>query len=280
MPLAADRYFMDRGAVKQMKNLMLVLLAGCFITMANAADFQRVTVQPQGEQKVVGPCIGDQSTLQLKNDVISVIAQNGESYSLNADEQTEALDAYFGSDADSGLCVMAIKYAENEVNESFSLFVFDPQQNRFKPSAVKTITNPEFTNNQIISYYKDGPTNYTDTLCFESKDYFPCEKREWFAERLGKQQMCEGEDACAVPDIISEATGQPVNATIASAKVYLLNKNDEAVFTQRKAYLVRGDSVTLNDYVRSDEGLYFQVTFVGKVKTIGWVPAKSLNIEY
>jgi hypothetical protein len=263
-----------------MKSLILVLLAGCFITMANAADFQRVTVEPQGEQKVVGPCIGDQSTLQLKNDVISIVAQNGESYSLNAGEQTEAFAAYFGADADSGLCVMAIKYAENDVNESFSLFVFDPQQNRFKPSAIKSITNPEFTNDQIVSSYKDGPTNYSDTLYFDSKDYFPCEKREWFAEHLGKQQMCEGEDACALPDIIREATGQPVDATIVGAKVYLLNKTDESAFTQRKAYLVHGDSVTLDDYVRNDEGLYFQVTFVGKVKTVGWVSAKSLNIHY
>lgn len=275
---------MDCFVNKNRTALMATFLFSLFLAMpqANAAGFQRVTIKPQGQQKVAGPCVGDQSTLQLKNNVISIIGQNGDTYRLNADEQTEALAVYFGSDADSGLCVLAVKYAENDVNESFSLFVFDPRQNRFKPSAIKTITNPEFANNQIVSSYKDGPTNYSDTLCFtiDSNDYFPCEKREWFAEHLIKQQMCEAEDACALPDIISEATGQPVVAKVVGAKVYLLNKTDDSGFVQRKAYLVRDDNVTLDDYVRSDEGLFFQVTFVGKVKTVGWVPAKSLNVGY
>lgn len=250
------------------------------LSVAAQASFKTVMLEPESEISLPVTCQGSDSRVQLKDDQVTVISASGRSYSLNLDEQSEGLPIMIGSSGEAGKCVLAIKYAENDVNESFSLFVFDDQSGRYKKSAISTITNPEFSAGKISSNYRDGPVTHNDTLCFSVKrnDYYVCEAREQFAESIEKKQTCD-ESSCSESEIVRESGADPVSAVLVSEKTYLLNRNDDLTFSQRKAYLVRGDKVLLSDYYKSDGGMYYKITYEGKAKAIGWVPESSLKID-
>ncbi|WP_147466550.1 hypothetical protein [Pseudomonas cichorii] len=250
------------------------------ISSQACAGFERVTIKQQAVQKIGGECVGAKSTLQLEDGKVVVIKNSGETYSLNMDEQEGDLPAYFGFAQQSGPCVVALKYAKSSVSESFSLFVFDRATDKFKESGVKLVTNPEFNNDKILSAYSDGPTAHNDVLCYSGvkKDYYLCEKRGQFSEQLERREVCS-ETSCADPEIVREGTTVPVEATVSVAKANFFDKTIESVFTKRKAYLVQGDKVMLSDYQRNGDGLYYKVSYMGKVKTVGWMPDSTISVK-
>jgi hypothetical protein len=176
--------------------------------------------------------------------------------------------------------VIALKYSENDVNESFSLFVFDEASGRFKPSSVKMVTNPEFLNDKIISEYMDGPKSRKDTACYSinAKDFFFCEQREQFSEKLERVETCN-EKSCAPPVLVRPGEAVPVRATVAIEKAHFYEKKSSESFDQKQSYLIKGDKVVLNDYHRGDEGLFYQVTFFGKKTVTAWLLASAILID-
>ncbi|WP_409315944.1 hypothetical protein [Pseudomonas sp. KCJK9016] len=204
----------------------------------------------------------------------------GEHYSLNLDEQDEDLSVFVGSVTDSDVCVIAVKYSESDVNESFSLFVFDEASGRFKPSLIGMVNNPEFLHDKILSDYMDGPKNRKDTVCYSvrAKDYFFCEKREQFSEKLERVETCN-ESSCAMPVIVKLGKIVPVKATVSVEKAHFFERKSNEGFDQKKSYLIKGDQIILNDYYRGDDGLFYQVTFIGKRTVTGWLPANAIRIN-
>ncbi|WP_024643728.1 hypothetical protein [Pseudomonas syringae] len=261
---------------------ILVCLAVITFFSANAhADFKTFRVKSNSELSLPSGCLGSNNSIQLKNERISIVKNSGETYSLGLDDQQNDLAVIFGSSDDSDICVLAIKYAENDVNESFTLFVYDEGSDKYKVSAVPSITNPDFLAGKISSQYNDGPVSHNDMLCFSRKvkDYYTCEKREQFSEKLERKQVC-GEITCSEPQIVKENTSSMVTAVVVISKAYLFNKGDDSRFSQRKAYLVKKDVVMLSDFFQSEDGLYYRITYSGKNKTEGWVSAAALSVEY
>lgn len=260
----------------------LAFLAGAaFFSTATYAEFRSVVIKPESEYALPAICVGSKSEIQLKGERISVVKASGEGYNLGLDEQLEDLSIFFGSYKSSDVCTLAIKYAENDVNESFSLFVFKEDTDQFKASAVRMISNPDFTDDIIRSSYNEGPVTHNDQLCFSRaiKDYYFCEKREQFAEKLEKRQRCD-ESFCSDSEIVNEGTSEQVIAVIAASKAYLSDKSDDSKFILRRAYLVKGDQVLLSDFFQGDDELYYKVIYAGKTKTVGWVPASLLHIKH
>ncbi|MBX8574466.1 hypothetical protein [Pseudomonas cichorii] len=244
------------------------------------AGFKSITIQQQTSEEIGGECIGSKSKIQLLDGKVSITNEEGKTYKLSLDDQDEDLPAYLGSAQKAGVCVAAFKYAENSVNESFALFVFDQFSNEFKPSRAGLVSNPEFLDGKIFSNYKDGPTTHNDTFCYSTakKDYYACEKREQFSELFEKREVC-AETSCTAPEIVREGTVAPVEATVSTPKVNFFDMSDEAVLTERKAYLVQGNKVVLSDYRRNGDGLYYKVVYSGKVKTTGWIPENTIKIN-
>jgi len=263
-----------------MKAFLAFFAGVTFFSTVAHAEFKTVVVKPESEVRGPAGCIGSNNRVQLKGERLSIIKGSGESYGLGLDDQSEDLPMFFGSNGDSGVCILAIKYAENDVNESFSLFVFDEEVDKYKASAVHMITNPEFADGEISSNYNDGPVTHNDKLCFSRKikDYYVCEKREQFAERLEKKEECD-ELSCSNSQIVKENTSEPVVAVVVPSKAYLFNQSDDSKFIQRKAYLVQGDEVTLSDFFQSDDGLYYKVVYAGKTKTEGWISSTLLHVK-
>lgn len=244
------------------------------------ADFDSLIIKQQTTREIGGDCVGNKSRIQLLDGRVSIINEVGKTYKLSLDYQDEDLPAYLGSAQKLGVCVAAFKYAENSVNESFALFIFDQSSNEFKPSRAGLVTNPEFLDGKILSNYKDGSTTHNDTFCYSAakKDYYVCEKREQFSELFEKREVC-AETSCMDPEIVREGTVAPVEATVSIAKVNFFDMSDGAVFTERKAYLVQGNKAILSDYHRNDNGLYYKVIYTGKVKTTGWIPEGAIQIN-
>lgn len=263
-----------------MKAFLAFFAGVALFSTAAHAEFKSVIIKPESEFALPAICIGSNNRVQLKGDRVSIVKGSGETYSLGLDEQLEDLPIFFGSSGGSDVCVLAIKYAENDVNESFSIFVFNEKADQYKASSVHMITNPDFAADKIKSNYNDGPVTHNDQLCFSRKikDYYVCEKREQFAEKLEKKQKCD-ESSCSDSEIVNEGTSEPVIAVIAASKAYLSNKGDGSKFVQRKAYLVEGDKVTLSDFFQSDDGLYYKIIYAGKTKTVGWVSSTLLRIK-
>jgi hypothetical protein len=117
-------------------------------------------------------------------------------------------------------------------------------------------------------------------VCFSRKlkDYYVCEKREQFTEKLERKQVCD-ELSCSDSEIVKESTSIPASAIIVSSKAYLFSKDESSKFIQRKAYLVKGDEVMLSDFYQGDDGLYYKITYAGKAKAVGWVSSDLLRIN-
>lgn len=263
-----------------MKYISLLILGSLFAATSCYADFQTVTIRQQSESSIGVPCVGNDSIIQLRNGKVGIRTSSGKRYSLNLDEQDEDLSAFVGSVTDSDVCVIALKYSENDVNESFSLFVFDEASGRFKPSSIKMVNNPEFLNDKIISEYMDGPKSRKDTACYSinAKDFFFCEQREQFSEKLERVEMCN-EKSCAPPVLVRPGEAVPVKATVAIEKAHFYEKKTSESFDQKQSYLIKGDKVVLNDYHRGDEGLFYQVTFFGKKTVTAWLTASAILID-
>lgn len=263
-----------------MKAFLALFAGAAFFSVGAHAEFKSVVIKPESEFVLSADCVGSGNKIKLKDERVSIIKETGESYSLGLDEQSEELPIFFGSNVNSDVCVLAIKYAENDVNESFSLFVFNEEVGKYKASAIHTITNPEFGADKIKSNYNDGPVTHNDKLCFSGKikDYYVCEKREQFTEKLEKKQECNAL-SCLSSQIVKENTSEPIGAVVVPSKAYLFNKGDDSKFVQRKAYLVKGDEVTLSDFYQGDDGLHYKVVYAGKTKTEGWVSSLMLQIK-
>lgn len=263
-----------------MKIFVGLLASVAFFSTAAEANFKTILLEPDSEISLPLTCKGADSKIQLKDGQVGVIGSLGKAYSLNLDEQLEKLPIMVGSSGDSGECVLAVKYAENDVNESYSLFVFDSVNGKYKSSAVPIVTNPEFSAGKVLSNYRDGAVTHNDTLCFSStnKDYYVCEKREQFTEGLERIQKCN-ESKCLDTAIVKENTSSPIGAVVVSPKVYLSDRNEDSTFSQRKAYLVVGDKVVLTDFFSGDEGMYYKVVYEGKSKTVGWLSSESVRVN-
>lgn len=244
------------------------------------AKFESVSIQDNTERAVGGQCAGSDSKIRLSNGRVDIVDSVGRIYPLGLSEEFDQLNTYLGASYRFGPCVIAIKYAENDVNESFYLIVFDDEQKQFKLSNMESVTNPDFIENGILSEYKDGPFTYNDKFCYSKKrkDYYVCEKGREFSESLERREKCS-ETSCADPEILRLKTGLPLEATVSIEKVNLLEKSGESSFSQKKAYLVLGDKVTLSDYYRDESGLYYKVVYRGKIKTTGWISEKSIVLN-
>ncbi|WP_143505297.1 hypothetical protein [Pseudomonas sp. ICMP 460] len=262
-----------------MRTFSACFIIGLIISAPVRAHFEQVTIPPQTERNVTGDCIGGDDSVQVRGGVVSIINSMNETYLLNFDKQSGELLGYFGAAGNPKVCVLTLKYGESDVNESYSLFVYDVGLGKFKTSRVKTVTNPDFINGGIFSDYTDGPFRRREKLCYSDKikDYYKCENSEEFSEQLERRQMCT-ESSCSEPQILKQSTSNVVEATVSEDKVYFLEKNIDGGFDQKQAYLLKGDKIVLNDYYESGEGLYYQVTYIGKVITKGWVRDSSIVV--
>ncbi|NAT24517.1 hypothetical protein [Pseudomonas syringae] len=251
-----------------------------FFSVQACAQFDDILIKPGVTQEIKTECVGNKSSLQLQNGSVEVVKDSGGAYALDMEKQDGDLSAYFGSVGKEEPCVIALQYAENSVNESYYLFVFDQKTDKFKRSAVRTIGNPEFVSEKILSSYNDGPVKHDDSVCYsrKKKDYYFCEKREQFSERLQKLEICD-EVVCAEPEIVMENTMTLAKAHVVLEKSYFFDKKDLPKFSKRKAYLVKGDIVELQDYYSDGNVAYFKVIYSGSKKTIGWILEESIALD-
>lgn len=251
-----------------------------FFSAQACAQFENVIIKPGLTQKIRAECVGNKNSIRFQDGSVAVVKESGELYDLGMDKQDGDLSAYYGAAGKNGPCTIALKYAENDVNESYYLFLFDQNSDKFKRSVVRTIGNPEFLSEKILSSYNDGPTKHDDTVCYSSmkKDYYFCEKREQFSESLQRLEACN-EAGCAEPKIVKENTVVSAKARVVAAVTYFFDKDEVSKFSKRKAYLVKGDIVELQDYYENGTDSYFKVVYSGGKKTTGWILAKSVALD-
>jgi hypothetical protein len=242
------------------------------------ADFEQVMIPVNSERKIGEECLGADDQIKVEEGIIKVVPISNKNYSLDLDEQEDELSVYLGSVGYPKLCVMGIKYAENDVNESYSLFIYDSTLMKFRSSNVKIVNNPEFISGGILSEYRDGAVTHNDKICYSEKikDYYFCERQEQFSDMLVRREIC-AESSCAEPEVIKKSGRKVVEAVVLEDKVNLLERSGASYFVKKKAYLVKGDKVSLIDYSRNDDGLYYKVNYVGKTKTQGWLSEKSIR---
>lgn len=242
------------------------------------AEFKRSIVESGGDVSLPSGCVGSDQRIQLKNGIVEMLKSSGEVYRVLLDKQLGSLPIYIGSEGNPALCVLAFKYAENDVNETYTVFVFAPKADRYSASRIGFVTNPDFSSGLIKSNYKDGPVTYNDNLCFskQNKDYYLCGRREQFTENLEKAQKC-GELQCAPSSIVKEGTNVSVSAVVISSKASLFKEEGASHFERRNGYLVLGDEVVLTDFGQGESGLYYQVDFRGR--SIGWIFSGDLRVK-
>jgi hypothetical protein len=242
------------------------------------ADFKMFVVDTEEDAVLPRDCVGSNQRIQLKAGIVEMVESSGEVYRVGLDKQLGSLPIYIGSEGNPALCVLAFKYAENDVNETYAVFVFDPKAERYSASRIGFVTNPDFSSGLIKSNYKDGPVTYNDNLCFskKNKDYYLCGRREQFTENLEKAQKC-GELQCASSSIVKEGTNVSVSAVVISSKASLFKKEGASHFQRRNGYLVLGDEVVLTDFGQGESGLYYQVDFRGR--SIGWIFSGDLRVN-
>jgi len=195
--------------------------------------------------------------------------------SLEIKEENYQEELISGTTPDVKQCFIAVKNAESQVNESYSLFILSPENKTIKPSRTTTITNPDFTKNIILTSYRDAARWHYDSLCYSNalKDYYICERREEIYKGLEKRQECTL-DNCA-PIRIS-LKGKPDAAVKIKNKTYIYRESDREL-TASKSYLIAGDNVNLIDFKETEQAAYFQIQFNGKI--VGWVEESSLIIQ-
>ncbi|AZD11347.1 hypothetical protein C4K26_5989 [Pseudomonas chlororaphis] len=137
------------------------------------AEFNYITVD-QGKSVSVGmQCPGHKESISLVGGKTSI--SNGDhTYALPLDELSESKELFLGYDAVTGICTLGVPYAKSDTNESYSFFVYSVTKKQFVQSAIKTIVNPDFSEGNILSSYRDGAITYSEKICFSelSKDYF------------------------------------------------------------------------------------------------------------
>lgn len=242
------------------------------------AEFKRFVVESGGDVSIPSGCVGSDQRIQLKNGIVEMVKSSGEVYRMGLDKQLGSLPVYIGSEGEPALCVLGFKYAENNVNETYAVYVFDQQSDRYSASRIGFVTNPDLSSGLIKNNYKDGPVTYNDDLCFskQNKDYYLCGRREQFTENLEKVQRC-GELQCASSSIVKEGTNVSVSAVVISSKASLFKKEGASHFERRHGYLVLGDEVVLTDFGQRESGLYYQVNFRGR--SIGWIFSGDLRVK-
>lgn len=194
---------------------------------------------------------------------------------LEITEENYKNEIIIGKTPNAKQCFIAVKNAESQVNESYSLFILDPEAKTIKPSRIATITNPDFKESNILNSFRDASRWNYESLCYagESKDYYQCEHREEIYKGLTKYQECS-EKSCEPARISQEGKTSVVGKIVAKAYLY---KESEEKLIRSKSYLITGDNVSLLDFKEKDQMAFFKVQFNGK--TTGWVEEHFLVIE-
>lgn len=249
------------------------------ISMSAHAKFKYIEISSGTSIPIEKQCSGVAEKLELNDGLITITSESGATYSLALDELLESPELIIGHSALSSTCTLAVIYAKNDVNESYSLFVRSPKSKKFVPSRISTITNPDFLEGGILSNYRDGALLHNDTLCFSEKldDYYICERREEFNESLEKLEKCD-EHTCSNTHIVHIESQQPAIGIVTNEKTFFFDRVGKEEFLQSKIYLIKGDKVSLHDYFQARNALYYKVTFSGKKTTTGWVRSETIGI--
>lgn len=244
------------------------------------AEFKYIEISPETNISIENQCPGVSEKLELNDGVITITPESEAAYRLALDELPESPELILGHSYQSSNCTLAVIYAKNDVNESYSLFVRSLKNKKFVPSRISTITNPDFLKERILSKYRDSALLHNEALCFSEKldDYFICEKREEFHENLEKLEKCD-EHTCSNPNIVHIKSQQPVIGVVTADKTFFFDRAGKEEFLRRKGYLIKGDKVSLHDYFQARDALYYKVTFFGKKTTTGWIRSETIDID-
>ncbi len=244
------------------------------------AEFEYIEMTTDIIVSINKQCPENHETISLIEGAITITPKTGSTYRLALDEFTESPKLILGRPSTSSSCTLAVKYADNDVNESYSVFVYSQKNKKFTPSKIQTITNPDFPKNRILSNYREAALLHNDALCFSEhlNDYFTCEKREQFDDNLEKIETCN-EFSCSKSNIVQAGKNEPITGTIKADKIFFFDKTEKELFTQRKGYLINGDEISLHDYFQTRDTLYYNVKFSGKRTITGWIPSNSIEIN-
>ncbi|WP_394235660.1 hypothetical protein [Pseudomonas anguilliseptica] len=244
------------------------------------AGFEYITITANSKTSISKQCPGNTETLSLHKGKITITPKIGPDYKLPLDEFPEKAELILGRSSISSNCTLAVEYAKNDVNESYSLLIYSKESKKFIPSQISTITNPDFPEGRILSSYRDSALLHNDTLCFSERlnDYFLCERREQFHSNLEKIETCD-EQLCSAPDIVKSGSQNRVSGIITSKKTFFYNKAGEEELLKRKGYLIKGDKIHLHDYLQTRDNLYYNVSFSGKKTVAGWINSNDISIE-
>nr|WP_298138687.1 hypothetical protein [uncultured Pseudomonas sp.] len=244
------------------------------------AEFAYIEINEKVSVPISKQCPGNTGILKLSEGGITIASDVGSAYRLLLDWLPENTELIMGHSSISSSCTLAVAYAKNDVNESYSLFVYSQESRRFIPSQISTITNPDFSGGRILSNYRDASLVHNDTLCFSERlgDYFVCERREQFHNSLEKLEICD-DRLCSTPYIVKAGSQDHAIGIITEKKTFFYDRVGEEEFSQRKGYLIKGDKAYLSDYVQTRDGLYYNVTFLGKKTVTGWIRSKAIDID-
>jgi len=244
------------------------------------AGFEYIAITANTNISISKQCPGNTETLSLHKGAITITPKTGPGYRLPLDELSEKTELILGRSSLSSNCTLAVEYAKNDVNESYSLLIYSKESKKFILSQISTITNPDFPEGRILSSYRDSALLHNDTLCFSErlKDYFVCERREQFHSNLEKLEACD-DRLCSTTDIVKAGSQNRATGIITAKKTFFYNKIGEDELLQRKGYLIKGDKVHLHDYLQTRDSLYYNVTFFGKTTVAGWIRSDAINIE-
>uniref|UniRef100_A4XNG7 Uncharacterized protein n=1 Tax=Ectopseudomonas mendocina (strain ymp) TaxID=399739 RepID=A4XNG7_ECTM1 len=209
------------------------------------------------------------------------IATGGINISIPIDIVGEDADVIVGDMSGNGHCDLAVPYGKSDVNESYTLFVYDIPHEKFKKSNAGIISNPDFKENKIISSYRDAAQWHEDYFCYSKSlvDFFLCSQKKSIDNSLEWLRLCS-EDLCASSTIIYKASSIQASAVVTADRAKLHDITNGNILKERKGYLVKGDKVMLIDFLQTYEDAYYKVNyFNNKMITTGWVKGAQLVVN-
>ena len=163
-------------------NLNLLYFFSCFVCATPAlGDMSYLPITGNlrlPEPSEVIDCSIGSIHLSVKNQHI-LIATNKSKLSVGLDEIPDDGELIVGDMTGNGFCDLAVPYGKSDVNETYTLLLHDPSQEKLTRSKVGVITNPAVKIKRIISSYRDAARWSKEILCYseDQKDFFVCEKR-------------------------------------------------------------------------------------------------------
>lgn len=215
-----------------------------------------------------------------KTDKSIFISTEGDDIAIPIDSITTDNNLILGDMTGNGYCDLAAPYAKSDVNESYTLFVYDPQHKKLKKSNAGIITNPAFKENKIITSYRDAAQWHEDSFCYSENlnDFFLCSQKKDIDSSLEWLRICS-KDSCMPSKIVYKANSLQVSAVIITDRAKFHDKTDDGNLKERNGYLVRGDRVMLLDFFQSYEDFYYRVEYLNdKITTTGWISASQLLV--